>query len=73
MQLRIDGVHCREPAGTVKKGDDHDSVVLVSSSPQVSQGGAGSGCCLLRCHHGPIFVRLFFPTPTSGTVDMCDT
>ena len=28
------------------------------------QGSCRNGCCLFRCHHGPIKVRLSFPTPT---------
>ena len=38
------------------------------SSPQIS---SSNGRCLFRYHHGPIFARLSFPTPTVGTVDMC--
>ena len=56
--LRTDGVHRRESAGT--------GVV----SPQ---GGSSNGGCLFRYHHGPISVRLPFPTLSIGTVDMCGT
>ena len=34
-----------------------------ASSPQ---GSSSNGCCLFAGHHGPISVRLFFPTPTVG-------
>ena len=27
------------------------------------QGNSSNGCCLVRYHHGPFFVRLAFPTP----------
>ena len=30
------------------------------------QGSSSNVCCLLRYHHGPIDVRLSFPTPTVG-------
>ena len=30
------------------------------------QGSFSSKCCLLRCHHGPIFLRLSFPAPNIG-------
>ena len=66
-QLRTDGVHCRESAGT---GPVNPNVVP-------------NGCCLSRYHHKPINVRLSFPTPTIGSskvltihlliVDMRDT
>ena len=47
-QLRTDGVHCREFAGT-------GPVIL-------NQGSSSNGCCLFRFHHGPITnVRLSFP------------
>ena len=32
------------------------------SSPQ---GSSSNECCLFRYHHGPFFVRLSFPTPTT--------
>ena len=38
-----------------------------ASSPQ---GSSSNGCCLCRYHPGPINLRLAFPTPTNGTVDM---
>ena len=34
------------------------------------QGSSSNGCCLFRDYHGPIFVRLSFPTPTAGAMDM---
>ncbi|CAM9107909.1 unnamed protein product, partial [Ascophyllum nodosum] len=37
-----------------------------------SQGSSSNGCCLFRHHHGPIDVRLSFPTPTNTVADMCD-
>ena len=48
-QLRTDGVHCRESAGT--------GPVVLKVVP--------NGCCLFAGHHGPINVRLFslFPHP----------
>ena len=49
-QLRTDGVHCREYAGT---GPGVFKVVPVT-------GAASAG------HHGPVIVRLSFPTPTIG-------
>ena len=30
------------------------------------QGSSSDGCCLFRSHHGPIVVRLSFPTPMIG-------
>ena len=50
-QLRTNGVHCRESAGT-------GPLVLkvVSSSNR---------CCHFAGHHGSMNVRLSFPTPTS--------
>ena len=38
--------------------------------PRVCRRRASIGCFLLRYRHGPIFVRLSFPTPTIGTVWM---
>ena len=35
----------------------------MASNPQGSQR---KGCCLFRFHYGPIFMRLYFPTPTIG-------
>ena len=47
-QLRTDGVHCRESAGTGPVNLKVDS----------------NGCCLvLADHHGPINIRLSFPHP----------
>ena len=46
-QLRTDGVHCRESAGT--------GPVNIKVVP--------NECCLGRCHHGPINIRLSFPHP----------
>ena len=58
-QLRTDGVHCRESAGTV---------------PVVPQGSSSNGCYLFRPHHGPINVHLSFPnTHDWYVVDMRDT
>ena len=31
------------------------------------EDSSSNGCCLFRKPHGPISVRLFFPTPTNGT------
>ena len=39
-----------------------------ASSPQ---GSSGYGCSLFRHHNGPFFVRLYFPTPTSGIKWAC--
>ena len=44
-----------------------------SSSPQ---SNSSNRCCLFRCHHGPIKLRLSFPAPTIILVcrrRMCDT
>ena len=41
-----------------------------ASSPQ---GSSSNRCYLISCHHGPFFVRLPFPAPTVGTVDMYNT
>ena len=49
-QLRTDGVHCRESAGT--------KPVVVRVVPVTDAAFAG--------HHGPINVRLSFSTPTIG-------
>ena len=49
-QLRTDGVHCRESAGT--------GPVVLKVVPVTGAAFAG--------HHGPINVRLSFPTPTIG-------
>ena len=49
-QLRTDGIHCRESAGT--------GPVVVKVVPVTSAALAG--------HHGPINMCLFFPTPTIG-------
>ena len=54
-QLRTDGVHCRESAGT---GPVNLNVVPV-------RGAALAG------HHGPINMRLSFPTPTIGMKCAC--
>ena len=59
-QLRTDGVYCRKSAGTTP----------------VPQANSNIGCCLFRYHHGSIFVRPSFPTPTDNigaATDMCDT
>ena len=48
--LRTDGVPCRESAGT--------GPVVLKVVPVTSAAFAG--------HHGPIDVRLSFPTPTIG-------
>ena len=47
-QLRIDGVNCREFAGT--------GPVNLKVVPNV-------GCLVLADHHGPINIRLSFPHP----------
>ena len=39
-----------------------------ASSPQ---GNSKKGCCLFRYHHGPINMRLSFPTPTIGMKWIC--
>ena len=49
-QMRTDGVHCRESAGT--------KPVVLKVVPVTDAAFAG--------HHGPISVRLSFPTPTIG-------
>ena len=50
-----DGVHCRESAGTGR--------VVLKAVPVTND------CCLIsRSHHGPIDVRLSFPTPTIDVV-----
>ena len=36
-----------------------------ASSPQ---GSSSNGCCLCSYHHGPINVRLSFPTPTKNGI-----
>ena len=40
---------------------------------QCYQGSSSNGCCLFSYQHGPILMRLSFPTPTAGTVDTYDT
>ena len=50
-QLRTDGVHCRESAGTVP--------VVLKVVPVTS-------AAIFAGHHGPINVRLSFLTPTNG-------
>ena len=52
-QLRTDGVHCQESAGTGPV------------SLKVISKGALAG------HHGPINMRLSFPTPTIGMKGAC--
>ena len=54
-QLRTDGVHCRESAGT--------GPVVLKVVPVMGAALAG--------HHGPIDARLFFSTPTSGMKWAC--
>ena len=49
-QLRADGIHCQESAGTRP---------VVLKIVQVT-------CAAFAGHHGPINVRLSFPTPTLG-------
>ena len=56
-QLRTDGVHCREDAGT--------GPVVLKVAPVTGAAFAG--------HHGPIYVRLSFPTPTIGMKRTCVT
>ena len=51
MQLLTDGVHCRECDGT---GPIVRKVVAVRALP-----------FQVQYHHGPFFVRLSVPTPTS--------
>ena len=51
-QLRTDGVHCLESTGT--------RPLVLKAVPMTGAALAG--------HHGPINVRLSFPTPTIGTV-----
>ena len=56
-QMHTNGVHCRESAGT---------------GPLVSpQGSSSNGCCHFAGHHGPINMRLSFPTPTIGMKWAC--
>ena len=56
-QLRTGSVHCRESVGTVR-----------ASEPQ---GSSSNGCGVSRSHHGPINMRLSFPTPTIGMKWAC--
>ena len=51
-QVHTDGVHCRESAGT-------GPVVLIKVV-------LVTGAALAESHHGPINVRLSFPTPAFG-------
>ena len=53
-QLRTDGIHCRESAGTGAR-----------MSHQVS---SRNGCCLFRHDHGPTFVPLSFILPHPPTI-----
>ena len=39
----------------------------------VQDSCSSNGCSLYRCYHGSIFVRLSFPTPIIGTVDIYAT
>ena len=55
MQLRTDGVHCRESGGT---GPINLKVVPVTGA-------------VFADHHGPINVRLSFPTPIIGMKWAC--
>ena len=56
-QLRTDGVHCRESAGT--------------GPVNLTRGSSSNGCCLSRSHHGQIKLRLSFPIPTVGMKWVC--
>ena len=55
-QLRTDGVHCQEYAGT--------GPVVLKVVPVTSAAFSG-------ITHGPINVRLSFPTPTMGMKWVC--
>ena len=37
------------------------------------RGSSSNGCCLFRYYHGPINVRLSFPTHYWYVVEMCET
>ena len=39
-----------------------------ASSPH---GSPSNGCCIFRFHHGPVIVRISFPTPTIGMKWAC--
>ena len=54
-QLRTDGAHCRESAST--------GPVVLNAVPVTGAAFAS--------HHGPINVRLYFPTPTIGMKWAC--
>ena len=54
-QLRTDGVHCRESAGT----------------RPVNLKVVPNGCAALAGHHGPTNMRLSFTTPTVGMKWAC--
>ena len=56
-QLRTDGVHCRESAGTRPK------------APKVVRA---MGATFSAITMDFFFLRLSFPPPTIGTTDMCD-
>ena len=45
------------------------SMAFVAESLQDS---SSNECCLFRDYHGLVFVRLSFPTATTGAMDMCD-
>ena len=55
-QLRTDGVHCRESAGT---------------GPVVLKVVQVRGSAIFQVNHGPTNVRLSFPTPTIGMKWAC--
>ena len=57
VQLRTDGIYCQESAGT-------RSVVVLKVATV-------SGAAFALYHHGPINVRLSFPTPTNGIKWAC--
>ena len=70
------GVHLLIPptaVGSVTSSSGHAIATRWRSLPKVRrhrasslQGSSSNGCYLSRYHHGPINVRLYFPTPTIG-------
>ena len=67
------GIYLNRPTGSVQSLSGHAIAYRWRSLPRVRrhrasspQGCSSNGCCLFRFHHGPINVRLSFPTPTIG-------
>ena len=61
------------PIGSVPNLSGHAIACRWRSLPRVHryrasspQGSCSNGCCHFAGHHGPINVRLYFPTPTIG-------